>query len=439
MKSKIIHTIIITLISIVSFGQQRCNYYSFHFKSEAYFYRARFDSVADFRWTHFYSVADFQWTHFYSKADFFRAQFDSVADFGRAQFDSVADFGRAHFYSKAHFKWAQFDSVANFGRAQFDSETNFWGAQFDSEADFHGARFDSETNFWDAQFDSEADFVGAQFDSVANFYEAQFDSVANFSWAQFDSKANFRWAVLPQILYFQNVKINGENIDFTEALVDSIPDKRCHIYLTGTDVSKINLRYDMFKLMFEDSIPFDLKSNVYQRLLKQTELLGYKKSYELLDKDYKEATYLRNSENPEYCPFMKWLDKQRNWLDKIWWGYGYNKEYIIGNTLLLFLFFSFINTLLFKHLSLKVYEIPRLMKIRNEIESKNKIILFLKVFPIAAFYTGFIFFSLSFSIDKLKYSKNLKGWRILNLFYFFTVYLVGIVCLGYLANYVLSS
>ena len=128
-----------------------------------------------------------------------------------------------------------------------------------------------------------------------------------------------------------------------------------------------------------------------------------------------------------------------NCLNKHWWGYGYDKELIIRNTILLFLLFSFINSLFFKQLSLKLYEMSKLLKIRDEIKSKNKFILFLKVFPIATFYTGFIFFGLYFKIDKLKYSENLKGWKILNLMYFFTVYLVGLVCIGYLANYVLSS
>jgi len=419
MKSKIIQTIIITLISFTVSGQQRSNYRFDHFKSKANFSRANFDSVANFRRSYF----DLE-------ADFYDAHFDSVAVFNGANFDSVADFNDANFDSEVYFTLAQFKSEANFSRANFDSVADFIHTRFYSVADFFGAHFDSEADFGWAKFDSVANFSDAKFYSVADFFGVHFDSEVYFNGAHFDSEVYFQYAYLPQVLNFNKVEINGEIIDFTNSLVDSIPDKRCRIYLYGTDISKLNLRYEMFKLMFEDSIPFDLKSNVYEKLLKQTELLGYKKSYEILDKEYKEITYLEGFEKP------KWF---RNWLEKNWWGYGYNKELIIRNTILLFLFFSFTNCLLFSYISSNVYEIPRLLKTRNEIESKNKFLLYLKIFPIAAFYTGFIFFGLSFSIDKLKYSENLKGWRILNLIYFFTVYLVGIVCLGYLANYVLSS
>lgn len=374
MKRIIIYTIIITLISVAVKGQRNSNY------------------------------ADFQ---FRTLANFTNVRFDSAVDFDGAEFDSTANFVGAKFDSTAYFR-TQFHNIANFTKTTF----------------YSGANFDM------ARFDSAAYFPWIRFHNIASFYRTDFHSEANFDGAEFDSAAFFNDAFLPQTLHFQDVKIKGKDIDFIAARVDSIPDKRCHIYLSGTDIGKINLRYEMFKLAFENSISFDLKSNVYEKLLKRTEQLGYINSFKLLDKEYKEVTYLEGYKE------SKWF---RNWLDKNWWGYGYNKEFIIRNTIFLFLFFSFINSLIFKQLSSKLYAMPKLLEIVNKIERRNKIIKFLQVYLVAVFYTGQIFFGLNISLKNLKYSENLKGWKILNLIYFFTVYLIGTVCLGYLANYVLSS
>jgi uncharacterized protein YjbI with pentapeptide repeats len=303
MKRKIINTILITLISYIVVGQQ-----------SSYFIK-NVSKIA---------TLNFENTQFDSKVIYLFIEFDSIVNFNLAKFNSEADFSGCRFNSGADFRWAEFNSGVDFG-----------GAEFYSEANFGGAKFHSEANFFEAMFYSKVKFRFTGFDSVADFTLAKFDSVADFSSSGFNSGAKFDFTYLPKILYFNNVEIKEGVIDFTKASVDSIPDKKCHIYLSGTDVSKIMLRYESFKLMFEDSIPFDLKSTIYENLLLNTEMLGYKKSYELLDKEYKEITYLQGYEKP------KWF---RNWLEKNWWGYGYNKELIIRNTILLFLFFSLINS-----------------------------------------------------------------------------------------------
>jgi hypothetical protein len=57
---------------------------------------------------------------------------------------------------------------------------------------------------------------------------------------------------------------------------------------------------------------------------------------------------------------------------------------------------------------------------------------------LAAFYTSYIFFGIKIDIDKLKYAENLNIRKIHNLIYFFIIYLSGIICLAYIAGYIVS-
>jgi hypothetical protein len=132
---------------------------------------------------------------------------------------------------------------------------------------------------------------------------------------------------MPDILDFSNVKIT-EEVDFSKAKkVDSI----CKINIYGTDISKIKLRYEMFKLYFpkKDNIPFELQANVYEQLLNNFKKNGYIRSYEKLDKEYKELYYIEKGG----------MYKIVNLFQKYWWGYGYDKLSILLYTIGFFVFF----------------------------------------------------------------------------------------------------
>jgi hypothetical protein len=67
------------------------------------------------------------------------------------------------------------------------------------------------------------------------------------------------------------------------------------------------------------------------------------------------------------------------------------------------------------------------------------IVIFLKRIPMSVFYTSIIFFVISIDLKKLKYKENLTGFKWLWLFYFGVIYISGLVCMGYLANFVLTG
>ena len=183
---------------------------------------------------------------------------------------------------------------------------------------------------------------------------------------------------------------------------------------------------------YDDDINSDMKTNTYERLLKTQKDNGFTSSYEKLDKDYAEFKYIKSG---KYSFFGGWI---LNMVNKYWWGYGYDKTLIIVNTLLIFVLFSLINCIFFPWI-LNIYEVHNIKSLGAAVTAKNVILQRIKIVPIAFFYTGLIFFGLKFSTENLKYKENLIGWRFFNLVYFFVIYISGLVCLGYLANFILST
>jgi len=425
------------------------------FNTTARFYNAVFNSTANFRDTKFNSIADFTGVQFISGARFSAAQFDSTAQFydadfmstayfSETKFNSTADFRKtkfiletrffsAKFNSNARFSSVQFDSIVYFSSAVFDSTVYFWNTKFNSIAYFWGTEFSSTAYFRDAKFNSIADFSDAEFKSIANFKNVNFDSSAIFKNVVFNSEIIFDSTLLPKNLSFYNVQDIQKEIDLTGAIIN--PQYNiCYINLTYANVDKFRFRYNRFKLYFDDETESELKSNVYEELLRKTEKEGFINSYEKLDREYREFKYL---EGKKYEKKRTW-GKIINWIDKTWWGYGYDKELILRNTLLLFIIFLIINLVFLRQMLFKVYNVEHFSSLRQEIQG---FILFNipKLFLITILYTSLIFFGLKFNFDYLKIRENLYSWRIVFLIYFFLQYIIGLVCLAYLANFIITT
>ncbi len=265
-----------------------------------------------------------------------------------------------------------------------------------------------------------------KFYKEANFRFAKFSKEANFRYVKFSEGANFDNITLPNTINFLHLDLDslkGE-IDFSSAKRDSTAiaeNKPCLINLMGTDVSKIKLPYINFKLWFPDSkITFAQKSNLYEQLLKKVKADGFTQSFEKLDAEYQEFRYLENGQ-----PML-------NWLLKNWWGYSYKKELVFRNTGLLFGIFFLINFLLFPVLISKMYGLKHPKEVENPDFLRQKSSHFFKRIPIVFYYTGLIFFGLKVEIERLNYT------NIWALSYFFLVYTSGVICLGFIANIIIS-
>lgn len=409
MKKRIL-TLLLLVFSIAINAQQRCDYKGVKFDSNFYIEDARFTSNTDFT----------------------SAKFVSNAWFHEITFTSTTNFSQVEFQSIASFSIVDFDSLADFKFAKFKSHTNFFETVFFSEANFICAKFHSDVNFFDVEFYSKALFVSVVFDSLVSFRGSSFGEVANFQFSVFNSNVDFTYTVLPKFLIFSDIKKITEDIDLTNTFVNA-KYGICKIGLLNSDIDKIRFRYSNFELYFPNGTKPEVKTVVYEKLLAKQKKEGFISSIEKLEKEYKEFRYKESGENTKIGGYIM------NWFDKYWWDYGYDKERIILITILLILFFTVINASLFDYVTRIVYESPNLREISNNLKGKNRLVLVLKRLPIAAFYTSIIFFGFKFDMNKLKYKENLKGWRILNLVYFFLIYIIGFICLGYLANFILNN
>jgi hypothetical protein len=251
--------------------------------------------------------------------------------------------------------------------------------------------------------------------------------------AQFNDETHFLEDTLPKYLDFFYVNRIANEIDLTKSVINPKYDS-CYINLTDAAIDKFRFRYKRFKLWFpsEDLIGYELKSNVYEELLLMQKREGFNQSYEILDKEYREFQYT----DPEGDYSWFW-GQTLNWIDKNWWGYGYDKELIIRNVIIIYLLLSLINAFILKHLTVNVYIADNINEWRNETLG-SRISKFFKSIPFSLFYTAQIFFGFKFDVDKLNYKENLQGWKIFNLIYFFIIYLGGFICLAYMANYIIT-
>ena len=270
------------------------------------------------------------------------------------------------------------------------------------------------------------------FPVIADFWYATFGKSLSFRSAKFLGETNFRGITLPHYLDFSQVTKIAHEIDLHKAL--SNPNyTTCNINLTDAAIEKFKFRYKRFTLWFpeEDSIGYELIANVYEELLKIQKDRGYTQSFEKLDKEYKAFQYTHYESGKGLWGHIL------NWVEKNWWDYGYGKELVVRNVILIFLIISLLNAFILKHLTRKVYMAPKISAWFDEVKG-SRITVFFKTIPFSLFYTAQIFFGFKFDVENLNYRENLEGLKIFNLVYFISIFLSGIVCLAYLANYVIT-
>jgi hypothetical protein len=218
-------------------------------------------------------------------------------------------------------------------------------------------------------------------------------------------------------------ELRGE-LDFSKYKSTS---KICNIFLYNVDYNKINLRYSNMKLFFPDSLHllFEDKLNIYSQLLFNFKQRGKIDSYENLDKELKQLTYANDG----------FFGKLLNLIDRHWWDYGYNKFLVVRNAVLFNLFFFIINIFIFRRLVHHGYRIDKFVTINIRINRTfrlSKMKRFIARIPYVFLYTCYIFWGWKLDINSISlHKKGLFAYVIFQ-------YLVGIVCLAYIANLVIT-
>ncbi|MEQ8361782.1 MAG: hypothetical protein RH948_02880 [Cyclobacteriaceae bacterium] len=203
-------------------------------------------------------------------------------------------------------------------------------------------------------------------------------------------------------------------------------NNRIHYLRTSAnDIDKLDFEYHNFRLYFRGDESYDGIIGVYTALLESFRRKGYSSSYEKLDKEFLEFKYTHSGI----------IGRIQNWFTKNWWDYGYSRHLIFRNSICLNLIFFLLNILCFEKLINEVYRIRKFVLINSHLNRKypiNSVKRFWYKLPYIFIYTSFIFWGLKLDFDKLGIQK------IGMLFWVIFQYIVGFVCLAYLANYIIT-
>ena len=395
---------------------------------------AHFEKQADFSLINFPEEADFTNTNFSNTTLYFYTNFLKKVNFRDVHFEKQADFRNANFSGKADFSSAVFLETGDFNEANFLEKTDFIGAEFSDAAHFNYTQFSDTTNFRSANFSGKAFFLRAIFLEKTNFRESKFSKKADFTATQFLKEADFIRSTLPDTLIFYATKLVKE-INLSTCILDSAKaalGRKCKIDLRNAPIEKFNFTYDNFQILKPDSVPskshFQALDIVYQKLLKNFKERGYITSYESLDKEYKAFLF---TQNPYHSTFSHGLNIVLNWINRIWHDYGYAKWYIFIHIGIFLSFFSLYNWFRFPQL-LKAYKIQRIVDALPKSFDRDKKFNY-KQFALSFFYTCLIFFGLKMETSEFNFKKKRA------VLYLFFQYIVGLVCLAYFTNFVISS
>jgi len=320
----------------------------------------------------------------------------NFSDFLASRFPNPVLFSRTTFYKDAKFFLVSFYDTANFSECDFKKQ-----------ATFLGTNFFGYTSFYNTYFNGYSDFGNSKFGLIANFSAIRIGDSASF---------DFRQALLPDLIDFsENVNI-PRIIDLSNANYSD--PSRYHkntgyyikhlIRLRGSDVSKFTFDYHYFTLD-TSRMSDDEKAGQYEALLKNFDQRGRKESYKLLDIEY------QRFKHPNFA-----------WINHWWWNYGYDRWYIILWIIAFTIVFTIITEIFYNALNSKVYSFDNMS---DQIPWRQ----FGMRTWYSFLYTSAIFLRLTLRIENFNF-KNKAG-----VVYIFLVYTVGIVCLGYLANWVLQK
>lgn len=396
--------------------------------------------------------------------------------------------------SNTPFANRKFNCIADFTKIIFPGPVRFNVCFFKEDAFFKEVTFSSHADFSDATFKRDADFSNSVFNRFLFMSHVTTDTLTDFK---------FYKAVLPRIIDFSQNKNLHTIVDMTDADFETVPqknpafgtDSRIFINIYNSALNKFRLDYLHFRLCFYNPCKEDnevdtlvaklhrqftgkdstlmvteqlLRSPIYQDyidvifpsakytdevvkdftafyvnrhyffperlsddridelyacLLKNFDTHGQVDSFELLNCEYQDHLWAQHNF------FLKWLYI----FPKYWNYYGLHKEWILGWTLLLLLLFTSINFIRYEDLFGQPF-------LSNNAYYLNELPLISAQDPMARFkklkqsliLTSLIFFSFSIKTEKMNYKRGA-------FFYIGLISIVGLVCLGYLANFVLEK
>gem|GEM_PF-1891167 len=232
----------------------------------------------------------------------------------------------------------------------------------------------------------------------------------SFEDCTFGPKANLDELTVDDISFFNCGRI-PPNVD----LSITANAKQASIRFDHTDASSAAFTYnENNELKFAAGQNGDYISNSYHTLLEKFNRESKFDSYRRLDLELR--TYQAKNGGI--------FDKLFYFINRIWWNFGYAKNYILYWTLGFLLLFFLLNILAWSRIQ-SIYSFNDIsLQPGVPMNFRHKIQRFALIF----FYTSFIFFSVRIDLDKLKFTS--MRW----VAYFFLQYLVGLICVFFIFN-----
>jgi len=428
------------------------------FSNDIAFRRDKFLNNVNFSNSSFHNIASFIFSSFSEDVNFASTKFSNEAHFDKTLYFGRANFGASNYINEVSFFDSEFKDTVNFGGAKFLNLAYFRKAKFSKGAFFYGAQFSGLAFFLSTTFSEKAYFEATDFMGSTNFNEATFSNKVDFFRATFGNRLllnnlklcdktefNFNLTTFPDTIEFSsNTEIFNE-IDFTIANFNdhrrqnSKTDEEIPIliFLYKTDISKLHLDYIHFKLLLPDGTTnqnrseneiFDVQTRItiddcesmYEALLNNFKAHGQQESYKRCDIDYQTFKW--------HHSWAKWFA----WLPRLWWNFGYNKELIFSRTLYLIGLFTFFTYFFIYFLNDKVYAMNNI-----PLDERWKKIFAFKNFGnrlwYSFIYTSAVFFRLTLKIENIHFERK---WGTA---YLILIYTLGLICLAYMANFVLQK
>jgi len=475
-----------------AFFKDTTNFSGATFQGEAIFLFAAFNGITSFSSAKFLKAAEFRHVIFNNTTDFIKTTFAGRAIFnGRfekqlhldsSKFLDTVSFFRSRFGGSAYFENDTFKNAVYFQIDTVQKDLSFWRSEFKNGINFLRSIFQKKVDFEEADIQKELILSNVSTSDSTKFY--------------------FDYAKLPDLISFANISnVHGEidltAANFSRSKLYSASERRWHyINLFDSDIPKIKIDYEHFKLCFfsgtngidnediamshiikdidDDTIGINNKKfarsdpklfdtllkvdafrdyltqvfptakvtdtvvkdfvdyclawgnfpqalskdevlSTYEKVLKNFELNGQMESYKALDIEY------RDFENDG------WFN-----INHIWNRYGYNKEWIFYWTAGFLLLFTLITSFFIGDFNQKI-ENNGVYYLENiTLDHPGEKFFILKRFIHAFVYTSSVFFLLGLKIENLNFRRSA-------VIYILLVYSMGILCLGYVANFVLAK
>ena len=399
------------------------------FKSYVSYKNAVFDSIMSFTF-----MPDIEGSVIFNNSHFKQEFFiGDATNFKEKVFFNMAVFkGSVHiegnvFYDETHFEEAHVQSEAYFNNT-FKSTSNFNKTSFDSLVSFDRTVFDSTVTFNSTKFLDNTSFEGVIFNGEVSFDSTIFSKSLSFKKARFDQKVTFNKVILPDTIYFSDLQQITKDVIFTFPTLRS-GQRSCVIDLYGTDINKFEFDYTYFQLLYNSSLPKNHIINLYERVLKMQKDRGFLEGYEKADKEYQHLILTYETYGLEYI-WCSFISKARWW----WWDYGYEKGRILIISIIFLLIFTSVNTIFFQKMNESVYDIEAIYARWKKNQEPSSTTLKDDKFHISKhtiyasfFYTWFIFLGL----------RDFESW--IGVLYLLFQYGLGLICVAFLANYVIVS